>query len=793
MHRARAVRIAMSVGVRTVLLVLALAAVLSAPAGVGATGRTVELLPGSGAPAIPPRVDVLKDPGGALGIADVVGGDARFTPNRSARINFGLDAPVVWLRLPVRNVGAAPGRWVLSLNRALLPVVELHLVSVGRRHLLLSGARGNDVQRSYERYGTLAAAFELPPRTGGTLYIRYRGGASNLLPTIEAPDRFEAGRRQLHYVYFAVLAGVLTLSLYSAVTFGATGLRPYLYFVLGQLTLLAYFSHLAGFTTVYLWPAQPQRGAFAAALLFTAYNILMLQFARSLFATADRSRRLDAVLAGLLGFGLLQLGLAVAGSITGYPPLGVVNGLTLPAGVATWLVLPVLAVYATLAWKRSYWPLAVAWMVLAAMIVYTAGSLLGLLPTIPGFLEIYAGLVYVEALLMSLVLVLHVRDLRRQSFAAVESELAASRRSEQLAQQKAVALLELAEKGRLLRAAGHDTRQMLYSLRHFVSGLSGAAGRARLEEARESIGRLADHLDDVLATTIDAGHSGGIDDRLVALDTIPAASLLNPMRLIHERAAIAKGLRYRSRPSDVQIVSDRVLVMRIVSNLVDNAIKYTAAGGVLLAARQAGDDVRLQVWDSGRGLDATQRDRLLDAADRPQRFAADEAGLGSGLITAKALAARLGGQLNACSRLGHGSRFELVLPAPRPLDDQYPTWLIVGADGNFRTHAARLAREVGATRVAAADALHGRHDDIDAASVVVVDADELALDQADHALLAPWRRRMIVATYDRSAEMRANLARSCDVLLYKPITAAGLQRALACLAPDAGDASQPAP
>jgi anti-sigma regulatory factor (Ser/Thr protein kinase) len=228
-----------------------------------------------------------------------------------------------------------------------------------------------------------------------------------------------------------------------------------------------------------------------------------------------------------------------------------------------------------------------------------------------------------------------------------------------------------------------------------------------------------------------------------------------------------------------------VLVMRIVSNLVDNAIRYTRAGGVLLAGRQTGDGIRLQVWDSGRGLDTTQLARLFDGGGRQQRFAADEAGLGSGLATAKALAARLGGRLSACSRPGRGSLFELVLPAPRPADNRHPTWLIISADGDFRAHAARLAQGIGASRIAEADtpcALQAASGDADGAPVMIIDADELALNEADHALLAPWRRRTIVTTYDRSAEMRANLARSCDILLYKPITVAGLQRALDHLA-----------
>ena len=98
-----------------------------------------------------------------------------------------------------------------------------------------------------------------------------------------------------------------------------------------------------------------------------------------------------------------------------------------------------------------------------------------------------------------------------------------------------------------------------------------------------------------------------------------------------------------------------------------NAISYTSAGGVLVAARRRGDALHLQVWDTGPGIPAAQLEVLsvgdvsLGAGIEP----AESEHLGIGLVASAQLARLLGGELRFYSREGRGTLAELVLPAAR--------------------------------------------------------------------------------------------------------------------------------
>jgi CheY-like chemotaxis protein len=121
-------------------------------------------------------------------------------------------------------------------------------------------------------------------------------------------------------------------------------------------------------------------------------------------------------------------------------------------------------------------------------------------------------------------------------------------------------------------------------------------------------------------------------------------------------------------------LGDGTRLCQIVGNLLSNAVKFTAAGGVTLRIAVSEDPQRLtvEVEDTGVGFDASHAARLYD------RFSqADETinrrygGTGLGLSICRSLAALMGGEINAVSQPGLGSRFTVSLPLERaePLED----------------------------------------------------------------------------------------------------------------------------
>jgi PAS domain S-box-containing protein len=148
-----------------------------------------------------------------------------------------------------------------------------------------------------------------------------------------------------------------------------------------------------------------------------------------------------------------------------------------------------------------------------------------------------------------------------------------------------------------------------------------------------------------------------------------------------------------------RVDSDRVKVQQILVNLLANAVKFTPLGKVSVATRRDGDEVVLEVLDTGIGIAEKDLERIFDEYVQ----VGNAGGTGLGLPIARRLATHIGGTLEADSRVGWGSRFALRLPAhsAKSTDQELEASLAGGAlllctaDANEAYLAARYLREVG--------------------------------------------------------------------------------------------------
>jgi CheY-like chemotaxis protein len=128
-----------------------------------------------------------------------------------------------------------------------------------------------------------------------------------------------------------------------------------------------------------------------------------------------------------------------------------------------------------------------------------------------------------------------------------------------------------------------------------------------------------------------------------------------------------KGLTLRVRPCILSVRSNPVGLQRIVGNLVENAIRYSQRGGILVGCRQRGDKLRIEVWDTGQGIPPNELDAIFDEFYQVKTsLPGSEHGLGLGLSIVKQLADLFGHKIEVCSRVGRGSRFVLTVPIAEP-------------------------------------------------------------------------------------------------------------------------------
>jgi two-component system, sensor histidine kinase len=219
-------------------------------------------------------------------------------------------------------------------------------------------------------------------------------------------------------------------------------------------------------------------------------------------------------------------------------------------------------------------------------------------------------------------------------------------------------------KSSFLAAASHDLRQPLQALTLFNETLRRrdlpAPERAIVEDMTASIGALDGLFNALLdISRLDAGV---VTPNIV---TFPLAPLFQRIATEFGPAATAKGLRLSAALTRRYVVSDPILLERILRNLVANSVRYTPSGGVVFGCRWRGDgQVRIEVRDTGIGIPADQHAAVFGEfyqLGNPQRDRTQ--GLGLGLAIVDRLTKLLGHGLRLRSELGRGTTFTLELPA----------------------------------------------------------------------------------------------------------------------------------
>jgi len=259
----------------------------------------------------------------------------------------------------------------------------------------------------------------------------------------------------------------------------------------------------------------------------------------------------------------------------------------------------------------------------------------------------------------------------------VEHQLAAERRQRAQAEAERLRLDTLnqaleeanAAKTRFLAAASHDLRQPVQALALNMAALeheTRAAGTPAQAELVQRMGASLQALSQMFEVLLDISR---LDAGIVPVHAQPVALAPLLQRLHGELAATAatRGLRLVLHlphgASSAATTSDPVLLERCLRNLLDNAVKYTPRGGVLLALRARGGGWVVQVVDSGIGMAPDVLARACEEffqAHNPERDRSR--GLGLGLAIVRRVLALLGHSLVLDSRSGHGTRATVQLP-----------------------------------------------------------------------------------------------------------------------------------
>jgi two-component system, OmpR family, phosphate regulon sensor histidine kinase PhoR len=212
-------------------------------------------------------------------------------------------------------------------------------------------------------------------------------------------------------------------------------------------------------------------------------------------------------------------------------------------------------------------------------------------------------------------------------------------------------------------AVSHELRTPLARLLSLLdtAKLPGVDVEELIDEARAETVEMTQLVDDILfLSELEQGRE------VVALGYTEIAPYVDELYSeSRERALRAELILERDVPAGLMVPLRPRMILVVLGNLLDNALRYAGRGATFrIAARQEGDTVVLEVSDDGAGVDPADVPRLFERFFRSDRSRTTR-GTGLGLAIVKHIVGAADGTAEVDGALGKGTRFRFVLPAPR--------------------------------------------------------------------------------------------------------------------------------
>ena len=223
----------------------------------------------------------------------------------------------------------------------------------------------------------------------------------------------------------------------------------------------------------------------------------------------------------------------------------------------------------------------------------------------------------------------------------------------------------------LIKELKNVTDNIAHDLRSPITRMRGAAettltGEQDLAEYKDLAGMVVEECDRLVSMINTMLEIAETDAGAVEIPTsaVDMRLIIQEAYELFEDVASAKGLRLEIDCPEIPLIvsGDRARLQRAVSNLIDNAVKFTPEGGsIRLMAREAPRHVTITVSDTGPGLESKDFERVFERFYRGDRSRSTP-GNGLGLSLVKAIVKAHGGEISVSSTPGRGCAFTVTLP-----------------------------------------------------------------------------------------------------------------------------------
>jgi len=216
-------------------------------------------------------------------------------------------------------------------------------------------------------------------------------------------------------------------------------------------------------------------------------------------------------------------------------------------------------------------------------------------------------------------------------------------------------------KSTFLAFVSHDLLQPLNAAKFGLSALAEASAHPDWAGLLRQVDMSLANLEELIRTLLDISRLDAGVMRPNFAD-FPIESALTPLREEFRPLAESRGLKFKIRSSRAWVRSDPLLLRRVLQNLINNALRYTRKGGVLIGCRRRGDMLRIEINDTGLGIPEDRREAIFEEFQREPTASDADGGFGLGLSIVRRLSQALEHRIDLASRVSAGSTFAVSLP-----------------------------------------------------------------------------------------------------------------------------------
>jgi signal transduction histidine kinase len=666
--------------------VLVLTLVMTLPLAPGyAAGREPLILTG------PANVEVLgshfeytTDPDWQLKVEDFTGASPVATaPIPGPVPDFGYTTAKIWLRLDVVNRTVDVDAWRFFIHANFTQQIAIYRIGADDAvTTLLDLTEDTPFSARPIDSPQMVAPFNLAPGEAATLIVAYYSqGASRLSMSVETLESFVAQTRVSEAKSYAFYGMMLVMIALATVALAVLRQPVFAAYAAYLLSVLMYVAHADGAAFQYIWPNFPRFNSMASVVAGSGVMVFAGLFAITFLQTARyhpiMHRVLQAVVVSVLAIDVV---------LWSTDPQLLKRLLVVMISVSALCCLTAGLIAARTRFRevRFY---VFAWLAgLIPAILFTGRYGFGFEPTIITTYDAIRLALLFDAMMMGLAIFDRYNHLRQsameETLAHAQRNLALSQRLASLEESYQQVTANARQREESVKDTVHDLRQPMHALRLSLRQMFSAdAGKnadvGQIESALGYMERLvAERLADQPAPgtgTIGQGVSvsAGVSHRTGNVEAGKGGNetgepglhgVLRGIADMFAPEAANKGLDLRLVLAAPDAGVAAYPLMRVVANLVSNAIKYTSEGRVVVALRRHGSGHRVEVHDTGPGLNGAAFEQALIRNQRLERDRVAADGSGLGLSVVKETVEANNWRLSSCEGRRTGASILIELP-----------------------------------------------------------------------------------------------------------------------------------